>query len=649
MKKLSLVLAGSFCCSLISLLLLAQSATKAIPFEVNRYVSGGDGSDANPWVSQSGCGGLLEAFDKLPERGGILHLRTGTYKITKPCKLTGKSFSIKGDGLDKVTIDASALPLNATALTIEGTLKPLTLTRDAIHAGTTAFSVQVPNGISTGDWLLIRSKTELWNKFRPYYLKGEWQQVKTVSGNTVTPGLKMWDSYNPGTDVGQLVPITVDISGFTMNGNPDPQNGMQCFLLQYAVDSSIHNTATKDCNESGWGLEYTVNSSFHHNAGIEHYPDKPQGLNYGLVVAMSYNLEAYENNISSGRHAIAVGAGGGGGVDREIKVHNNVLAGANNMALDAHGIAEYFYYENNQITGGADFGGQHGFFRGNTVSGGSKGQYLLVFGEVKSWNFEIQNNTFIVGPNQSSAYAPIVQISHSQDAQGNFIFQKNHLKVASSAPITTPQAVYLTFPSGDSVDELDFSGNEFTSDVPVATSSTDAYTIRIVGKIGKLVFSNNQLKGFSAFLSGMDQADVELNTVDHAPSYGIRVVAGHEVKLIRNTVSFSNKTGLQVDTPATPATVTVEGNIAYNNGQDTTQRDIDRSGFSKNGPGGATVLLNNNSFYDNLPSHTQQIGAFVYATEGADSVRDIKNTYSGNAVKPFEADARTKAKWQSQR
>ena len=326
-----------------------------------------------------------------------------------------------------------------------------------------------------------------------------------------------------------------------------------------------------------------------------------------------------------------------------------MLASTNQNALDAHGIAEYFYYENNEIKGGADLCGQYGYFRGNTINGGPTGQFLLAFGEMKSWNFNIENNTFAVGSNQSLTYAPIVQISHSYENRGQLIFQRNRFRVPSTSPITTPQAVYLTVPSGDSADVIDFSGNEFTSDVPVGASSTDAYTIKIVGKIGKLVFSNNQLKGFSAFLSGMDQADVELNTVTHAPSYGIRVLAGRDVKLIRNTVSFSNKTGLQVDTPAAPATVTVEGNIAYNNGQDSTLREIDRAGFSKHGPGGATVVLSNNNFYDNQPQHTQQIGAFVYATEGADSVRDIKNTYSGNAAKPFEADAKTKARWQSQR
>jgi len=626
---------------------IAQPAAKDVQVEVDRYASGGDGSLANPWVSKSGCGGLLEAFANLPDRGGVLHLKSGRYKISQPCKLSGKSFKLQGDGIDKAIIDASSLPLSAPGLTIEGALKPLTTTQNAIQAGATSFNIQDGKDIAVGNWLLIRSTSELWNKIRPYYLKGEWQRVKAISDTRITPELPLWDDYNSQTPVSRLEPIVVDISGFTMVGNPDPDNGMQCFILQYAMDSSIHNTKTQDCNERGWAMYYTVNSSFHHNVGLEHYPRKPQGLNYGLVVAMFYNLDAYENRIASGRHAISIGAVGGGGVNRQIKVHNNALQGSNMMALDAHGIAEYFYYEDNQITGGADFGGRHGYFRGNTITRGTA-PYLLFLGEVKSWDFEVSNNTFILDSPQNSGYGAIVQESRSQDATGHFIFRNNKFKVPSSSTITTPQAVAFIIPSGDSVDAIDFIGNEFTSDVPVATASTDAFTIKIAGKIGRLNFSNNRLKGFSALLSGMDRADVELNTVDHAPSYGIRVVAVRDVKLIKNTASFSNKTGLKVDTPDTPATVTVEGNIVYNNGQDTAQSEIDRSGFSKSGRGGATLVLSNNSFYDNQPRHTQEVGAFVYATEGSDTVHDVKNSYSGNFEKPFEADARTKSHWQSQ-
>jgi hypothetical protein len=644
--------AGLLICLLGSpIIVVPQSSAAKTQVEVDRNTSAGDGSDANPWVSQSGCGGILEAFQNLPERGGILHMRRGRYKITKPCKLTGKNFSLQGDGQGKVIIDASTLPLSAAALTVEGALKQLTITKGDTQTGEASFAVQDPTGIAPGAWLLIRSNSELWNKVRNYYFKGEWEQVKAVSGTTVTADLKMWDSYRSGTPVSLLESITVDISGFTLIGNPDRGNGMQCFILQYAFDSSIHNTETKDCNERGWAMYYTVNSSFHHNIGVEHYPEKPQGLNYGLVVAMSYKLDAHDNNITSGRHAISIGAVGGGGVNREIKVHDNVLKGSDFMALDAHGIAEYFYYENNQITGGADFGGEHGYFRGNTVTRGA-GPYLLALGELKSWDFEITNNTFLVDSPQSFGYGAIVQIQQSQDARGKFIFQNNQFHVPSNSSITTPQTLYLTVVSGDVVDMIDFSGNQFISDVPPPKTGNDSYSIKILtqgtGKIKDMRFRNNHFSGFSAVLSGMEQAYVELNTIEHAPSYGILLRSGRNVKLIKNTVSSCNKSGLQVQAGPAGEPIVVEGNILSNNGQDASQREIDRSGFSMQGPGGTTVILTNNSFYDNQQRPTQQYGAFVYATADADTVHDNRNSYSGNALKPYVSDVKTRTHWISQ-
>jgi hypothetical protein len=374
-------------------------------------------------------------------------------------------------------------------------------------------------------------------------------------------------------------------------------------------------------------------------------------LNYGLVVAMSYNLEAYDNNITSGRHAISIGAVAGGGVNRQIKVHDNVLKGSDFMALDAHGIAEYFYYENNQITGGADFGGEHGYFRGNTVTRGA-GPYLLALGELKSWNFEITNNTFLVDSPQSFGYGAIVQIQQSQDARGKFIFQNNQFHVPSSSSITTPQAVYLTVVSGDVVDMIDFSGNQFISDAPPPKTGADSYAIKILtlgtGKIKEVRFWNNHFLGFSALLSGMDQADAELNTIEHAPSYGI-LLSGRNVKLIKNTTSFCNRSGLQLEAGPAGEPIVVEGNILFNNGQDTSQREIDRSGFAMQGTGGNTVILTNNSFYDNQQHPTQQYGVFVYATADADTVHDNGNSYSGNALKPYVSDVKTRTHWISQK
>jgi len=121
----------------------------------DRFATGGTGTAASPWTSPSGSGSILEAFNALPATGGQLRLRSGYYRVTTAFTLSGKPFTLTGDGIGKTIIDGTALT-TGTGVTMSGTLTSLAGTvNNAVSAGDTTFSVTDYSGMHVGDWLQV--------------------------------------------------------------------------------------------------------------------------------------------------------------------------------------------------------------------------------------------------------------------------------------------------------------------------------------------------------------------------------------------------------------------------------------------------------------------------------------------------------------
>ena len=411
----------------------------------NDYATGA-GTERVPYQSASGCAGILEAFTALPNSGGTLYLRKGRYKITRPggCVLRNKDFRWNGEGAAETIIDASGLPLHATAITVSGELSDVGTTADRVAAGLTEIRAATA-GLVAGDWVMLHSKTELWNTARKYYFKGEWQQIESMKHDSLKTREPLWDTYAAGALVSRMRPVQVDISGFEIRGNPDLNSGMNCMVLSYAVRSSIHETTTRNCNERGWGMYYTIDSSFHNNQGSEIYPKAPIGLNYGLMVVMSYRMSVFHNTLRAGRHAVALGCGELGGVNRRIVVSENDLSGGDaERVLDAHGVAEYYQFEKNRIDGGIVAGGQFGTISGNIIYPSAYRRHAIMLAEVKSWNFDIVDNQFP----WTLTFAPVsfIRINPEPAAEpGTIKIKGNHFQITSGR---TPDGLQLKVASG---------------------------------------------------------------------------------------------------------------------------------------------------------------------------------------------------------
>jgi hypothetical protein len=129
-----------------------------------------------------------------------------------------------------------------------------------------------------------------------------------------------------------------------------------------------------------------------------------------------------------------------GPVDRQISVSNCELKSALGIqALDSHGHAESFIFENNRVHGGIVFGGTGGRIIGNDIYGADNGQAseTIRASEWKGTNFEIRNNRIHTkaisdwSGKEGALYLPI-GVS-TVDADGPTVITGNTVSVAGGA------------------------------------------------------------------------------------------------------------------------------------------------------------------------------------------------------------------------
>ncbi|HEY2469485.1 MAG TPA: right-handed parallel beta-helix repeat-containing protein [Terracidiphilus sp.] len=623
---------------------------------VNQFATAGAGTSQDPWTSSSGCGGLKEAFQKLPPSGGTLYLPAGWYKIARPCDLSGKSFTLTGAGIGKTFIDASSLTIEQLAghpvMILGGSLhERVTTTVNVVQQGTTVLPLTNADGIGAGSWLLLRSSDEdkargevRWNGGNgdpSYYYKGEWQQVASVSGSVVRTSRPLWDNYVGSIFISMLEPVTVDVSGFTMLGSNSPDNGIACFVLQDAIGSSVHNTETRNCNERGWGLYYVLQSSFHDNVGTEHYPQKPVGTNYGVAIAMGYDLDIYNNRITSGRHAITIGSDAAGGVDRMINIHDNPSLGTEVFyACDVHGIAEYYTWKNN-VCQGMVLGGQYGSIVNNTIIRSKPANGAFFLADAKSWNFDIEHNTFVIDSPGTGGGSQIEALMRdvSYARNGRFTFSNNTITVAPNASMSEA-LVYFSPAAGDHIDMLNFTGNEVVNKVPVSRFNPAASLDFVArGTIGTLNLSNNTITGAGFLIETvgtgvLGQVLISDNVIHGAGADGLYISGASDASFARNTVTDSQGSGIFVNNLRTQLAVQFINNNLCGNGRDESLPSEKRSGAYLYSPSTSHAYkISGNTFCDRKSQPTQQYGLFVNENK-ATTVRVSNNAIFGNGKSP---------------
>lgn len=550
----------------------------------DRYATGGDGSAGNPWVSPSGCAGLTEALAVAPSVGATIYARAGYYRFTNNsgCSIVGKSFTWKGDGEGKVFMDMTQLnpasSMSAPGLTIKGalTVAATTLASSITAPGATTMTVNNGAALTPDSWIQIASLTEVWNNPTPAYMKGEWQHIPAggISGNTVTLDEATWDSYDTTgntVNINQLIPIAVDISGFTILGPPNAPNSIACIVVQYAADFKIHDTTEQNCNERGWGLYSSVRGKVTNNTGTNYYPTGTAyvGRNYGIIAADVYDLDISHNSFRTGRHGFSLGSqviAGASVIDRNVRVEYNWFWGDQEHGLDAHGVAEHYSYIGNHVFGGIVFGGQNCLIADNYLYQTTNAPIPLYFAQARSFNCKVDRNKIYANNNSTSWNALVLKDQrNNQVTGGTFTFTNNELNIPAGVTAAGP-IVDLRIFTTDVADEIDFSFNKVLNNNAWSHTVSSVFPV-IIGSYGGTItkvtmavntFLNTYpLIGYSA--GQITSVNSRNNTFKSSPNACMDLRNFKAFISTGDIIRGCNLSGIAYTTPITGASMLVDG------------------------------------------------------------------------------------------
>jgi hypothetical protein len=213
--------------------------------------------------------------------------------------------------------------------------------------------------LSPGDVFVIYNPTNSsWSGFRTNYFAGEFCQVVSVSGSTVTVAGELYDSYNTAdVDVYRLDAINVSIDGLTVSGD----RSESLIDLEFCRDSLIENITCNHKNNSCITLTRSYNCAVR-EASI--FNEGDGGDDYGIAVTNSQTIRIDGGAIHSRRHAITTGGDASAGavpcrdlIFSNATLSNDISSGTH--CADFHGNTEASRYVNCTIYGGATWQGKN--------------------------------------------------------------------------------------------------------------------------------------------------------------------------------------------------------------------------------------------------------------------------------------------------
>lgn len=346
--------------------------------------------------------------------GKFVYAPAGTYKLnaavvgTEDLRLIGDGDSTVLDFTGTVTGGSYALEATGTATQIEELSGTQTV-------GLNTVLFVSPPSLVVGDVFVIFNPTTFsWSGFRSNYFAGEWCQVESISGNTVTTVTPLYDTYAAAAvDVYKITSPQVVLRDFKIKGTT-------IFGLIHPVlclDPLIENITGEHANDSVVYFDRCW-APVLNNPKIRNIGDG--GDDYGVVVSNSQHSRINGGSIYSRRHAVTHG----GGPDicsvsvRDSRVNgvllrNDIASGVE--SADFHGNTEDSSYINCTIYGGANLQGKDNSYDGCTITHNFGGS-VMRHSEVKGGRLGVRQCTFKSHVNPQPGSRGIYDIGGSNNA-----------------------------------------------------------------------------------------------------------------------------------------------------------------------------------------------------------------------------------------
>jgi hypothetical protein len=374
--------------------------------------------------------------------GGTLLFPPGTYKVTSTINKTfnnGAMVNLVGYG---AKIDGTSVVGSVAGDTTLVTLGGARLTGVALgtSASKYATSITTATAISAAvnDIALITS-SDLWNPTRAYYYKGEFIEMRGISGTTIDCHTALFDSYtNSTTTVYALSMPTVVVEGLevVMNAN------QTALVVAYSRNPTIRNTKVHGARYTGIEFKYCFGGSIENNEVYDAWYSGT-GTSYCVGVATCQNVVVNGNNLTEARHCIT---GGGWEPCRNVIYSNNVCtvhpSEPTTNAIDQHGNMEFCSILGNVANGGITISSINAVIKNNIVTDyRAVTQAILVYQEINSDFYDISGNSILTNGTVYGIYYTPVVASISTD---RVLFHDNNIKSGGRAISMQPRNNTIT-------------------------------------------------------------------------------------------------------------------------------------------------------------------------------------------------------------
>lgn len=296
-----------------------------------------------------------------------------TYAVNNGLKIVDKSNStyrftsniIVSGANKKFELDTNSTFVGESAyIDLTGSLTTIGSISAATTVGGNTFSCANASGLSEGDIVILHDHTtSSFSAHRSYYYNGEFNEVRGVSGTTVTVNGALNTAYDGvSTDeVYKLNPIEVVI-----NGGVFDTTGVYGIRVKYGKNVRLNVQKVK-AESTTASAALTLNKCYDVivEGGIFTLPYASSSTSmYGIGVANSQNVTISSVDSYAYRHAVSTGGDDENGSVpcRNIIIKDSTLkndSGASTYNADFHGNTVNSIYKNCVITGGIGLAGSH--------------------------------------------------------------------------------------------------------------------------------------------------------------------------------------------------------------------------------------------------------------------------------------------------
>jgi hypothetical protein len=452
---------------------------------------------ADPTGATDSSAAFAAARAKAAITGKFVYAPAGSY--TLDVAIAGSTdLRIIGDG-DSTVLDFTGTVTGGNyALEATGAATQIEELSGTQSVGLNTVVFVSPPSLVPGDVFVIYNPADSsWSGFRPVYRAGEWCQVESVSGNTVTTVTPLYDSYAAANvDVYKITGPEVVLRDFKIVGT----TVAGLIRTTFCLSPLLENITGEHASDSVAYFDRNWCPVFN-NPKIRNVGDG--GDDYGIAISNSQHARVNGGSVYSRRHAVTHG-----GSDaicsvpvRDSRVHSVLLrndAASGTEAADFHGNTEDSSFIDCTIYGGGNLQGKDNFYVNCTINHTLTG-YAVYHAEVKGGRLGLKGCELRTHINPFPAGRGVIDIGGNSPAiTANtvlpFTFVMDNCSVYGRNLSATTSLVRLA--NSGCTQDLNIEIDGITADVNALSSILTTSLVSGVAASSRIVVDN--IKGFAA-------------------------------------------------------------------------------------------------------------------------------------------------------